>query len=534
MSPSIYLINPSSDFPTYFSADVFAGSGIQAAALMADLAISTIAAMAPNDFDVTLCDENITPIDFDTAADFIGVTGKITQWGRMTAIAREFRDRGKVVLIGGPYGSLCPGDVQPHCDILVRGETEDIIEGLFADLRRGRWKNEYVGGTPDLARSPVPRWDLYPNERALMGTLQTSRGCPFECEFCDVIQYVGRKQRHKPVAHVLRELDQVYRLGYRRVFLADDNFTVYRGRAKELLEALRAWNLRQDRGRVFFVTQVSIDAARDDELLEMCAAAGLVQVFIGIETPNEDSLRETKKRQNLKINLADQAQRFLDHGISVVGGMIVGFDSDGPDIFQRQFQFAMSTPIPIFSVGALVAPSATPLHARMERAGRLMPDGSEVAAMPWSTNIVPQQMTRQQLLSGIQWLCNALYRPEAFGERVLRFVEQLGRRRDPGHLDGAWTLDNLREVDTEGFALLPRLKRLGPGESRMWSRICRALARRPECTEFVIPMLVQYLQIRYMYERGSFWESTPSLASGGRTATPDAWRLAELSPHLPA
>ncbi len=149
----------------------------------------------------------------------------------------------------------------------------------------------------------MPRWDLYPNGQALMGSVQTSRGCPFECEFCDVIQYLGRKQRHKPVGQVLAELDQLYRLGYRSVFLADDNFTVYRARAKELLVALRDWNARQTDGRMRLMSQVSIDAAGDEDMLQMCADAGLTHVFIGIETPNEESLREAKKRQNLKKNL---------------------------------------------------------------------------------------------------------------------------------------------------------------------------------------------------------------------------------------
>ena len=188
MRPSLYLINPAVDFPTYFGGEVYAGWDLRPATLMADLAIPTVAGMVPRDFDVRLCDENISPIEFDISADFVGITGKITQWGRMTAIAREFRRRGKVVLIGGPYASLSPEVVRPHCDIVVRGEAEDISEELFSDLRKGRWKPEYVGNRPDLARSPMPNWELYPNDRALLGTVQTSRGCPFECEFCDVIQ----------------------------------------------------------------------------------------------------------------------------------------------------------------------------------------------------------------------------------------------------------------------------------------------------------------------------------------------------------
>src|SRR5712691_1773009 len=250
MAKSIYLINPAADFPSYFSSEVFAASGLAPAISMADLAIATIAAMAPGDFAVRLCDEYVSPIDFDTSADFVGITGKVSQWSRMKSIALEFRRRGAVVVIGGPYASLSPEVVRPYCDILVRGEIEDISTRLFADLRSGNWQTEYVGNRPDLKTSPLPRWDLYPNDRAMMGTVQTSRGCPFECEFCDVIEYLGRKQRHKAVDQVLRELDELYRHGYRSVFLADDNFTVYRARAKELLAAIRDWNTRQHDGPI--------------------------------------------------------------------------------------------------------------------------------------------------------------------------------------------------------------------------------------------------------------------------------------------
>ena len=507
MGKSIYLINPASDSPSYFTAEVYGAWGSGPATLMADLAIPTIAAMAPKDFDVRICDESVCPIDFDMPVDFVGITGKVSQWCRMAAIAREFRQRGKTVLIGGSYASLSPDVVRSHCDILVRGEVENTIQGLFSDLRAGCWKEEYIGDRPDLTNSVVPNWAMYPNERAVMGAVQTSRGCPFECEFCDVIQYLGRRQRHKSVSQVLRELDEVYRYGHRYIFLADENFTAYRDRTKELLAALRKWNLRQDQGRVRFVTQVSIDAAKDEELLKMCSEAGLTQVFVGIETPNEDSLRETKKRQNLKINLAEEIQHFLEHGISVTGGMIVGFDADGLDIFERQYQFAMSTPIPIFSIGALVAPAETPLFARMFKEGRIVSSGSGVAAAPWSTNIVPHQLTSEQLSRGIKWLCNSLYQPSAFGDRMLHFIDKLGRRLDPRHSEGMRQTRNLRTIESESIDLLANLFRLGPGEQLMWTSIRKGMSRKPESAEFVIPMLVQYLQIRYMYERGQFWES---------------------------
>ena len=469
----------------------------------------------------------MTPVDFDTAAEFVGITGKITQGSRMIALGDEFRRRGKTVIIGGPFASLSPEVLRDHCDILVRGELEGIAETFFADLRRGSWKDEYSGERPDLATSPLPNWDLYPNDRALMGCVQTSRGCPFECEFCDVIQYLGRNQRHKSVEQILAELDALYALGHRSAFLADDNFTAYRKRAKELLAAIGEWNRARPDGPVSFGTQVSIDAARDDEVLELCAQAGMTWVFIGIETPNEESLRESHKRQNVGVDIPGRVQRFLDHGISVTGGMIVGFDADGLDIFARQFEFAMSTPIPIFSLGALVAPAATPLYERMERAGRLRTGGSEVAATPWDTNIVPVGMSREQLLAGLKWLCNQLYQPENFAQRVLQLIDRLGPQRGPHRRDDDHqAARNPRPIAQSGFALLHRLIRLGPGERAMWNRIYGAMREKPETEPFVLEALARYAQIRCMYDVGGFWE--PQLADAA-SAFPAAGGAAGLA-----
>lgn len=497
--PRLYAINPASDFATYFSAEVLAASGRRPGAIIADLAISTLAAFAPAGFDVRLCDENITPIDFDVSADWIAITGKINQRGRMIAIANEFRRRGHKVLIGGPYASLSPAAMRPYCDVLVRGEIEAIHEQIFADLAEGTPREEYVGDRPDLGASPVPRWDLYANDRALLGSVQTSRGCPFECEFCDVIQYLGRRQRHKSVAQVLAELELLHARGYRSVFLADDNFTAYRKRTKELLEALARW---QEARGVDLVTQVSVDAARDEELLDMCVDARLTEVFIGIETPNAASLLETKKRQNLHVDLAAEVDRFVERGIAVMGGMIVGFDADGPEVFKLQYEFAMQTSIPIFSLGALVAPDATPLHARMAAEGRLRRGGPDVQAVPWSSNIVPGGMSVDQLDRGLKGLCNALYAPAAFGERVLRFISRFQRdragRATPPHAP--------RAIDAEAVEVAMGVRRLGAEESKLFYRVWSAASRRPETMPYVTRFLFQYAQIRHMFGNGSYWE----------------------------
>ncbi|MBD3305445.1 radical SAM protein [candidate division KSB3 bacterium] len=194
----------------------------------------------------------------------------------------------------------------------------------------------------------------------MIGSLQTSRGCPFECEFCSVQAYAGRRQRYKPLAHILKELDVLYTSGYRNIFLVDDNLTANRRRAKELLTTLRAWNNQRPQGKVRFVTEVSLDIAREDDILSLCAEAGLTEVLIGIETPNEKSLQEINKRQNIGIDLKDSIQRFVDHNICVIGHMMVGFDADTLAIFEQQCQFAMTTPIPIFLVWTLMAAIGTP------------------------------------------------------------------------------------------------------------------------------------------------------------------------------
>jgi radical SAM superfamily enzyme YgiQ (UPF0313 family) len=461
----------------------------------------TVAAFVPSDFEITVCEESVTPVDFSKQVDFVGLTGKNTQWHRMREIAREFRARGVCVVIGGPFASLDPDTVRPHCDVLVRGEIEEIAEGLFADLWAGSWKSEYVGTKPDLNRSPLPRWDLYPNGAALSGTVQTSRGCPFDCEFCDVIEYLGRKQRHKSIPQVLAELDQLYRLGYRSVFLADDNFTVYRARAKALLAALADWNGRQPDGPMRFTTQVSIDAAGDPELLRMCADAGIAQVFIGIETPNEEALRIAKKRQNLKRDLAAEIQRFVEHGICVEAGMVVGFDGDDARIFQRQHEFAMDCPVPVFALYALLAPTATPLFARLKKDGRLVDDheiASDGAAGPWSTNVVPLGMSRSELRQGIRWLARSLYTPEAFEARVTRLLDSYGAAYKSS-LSGRPGMST-RPVDTDAVALAFRVSELGSAEEAMVRRLFRRIQQQPEAAFNVISVLARYAQIRHVYQ----------------------------------
>lgn len=501
MPISIDFIHPRDDAPSYYGADIVEAWGSAPALTMVDLGTTTVAALAPKDVEVRITEESVETVDLDRSADFVALTGKVSQRGRIAALAEEARRKGRTVILGGPWASLSPDSAREHCDVLVRGEIEDIAPGLFADLASGKWKDEYVGTRPELDRSPLPRWDLYPTDRALLGSVQTSRGCPFECDFCDVIQYLGRHQRFKPISAVLAELDVLYGLGFRNVFLADDNFTVARSRAKELLEALRAWNQSLPDGKVLFSTQVSIDAAQDEELLEMCATAGLAHVFIGIETPNAESLKEAKKRQNLGRDLVAQVGRFHDHGIVVVGGMVVGFDHDGPDIFDLQLEFATAAALPVVTAGALVAPEGTPLRDRMEAEGRLVGVDFHVAATPWETNFEPARMSRVELLDGMRQLTHDLYAPSAFGDRLVALCRRLGPRRDPKYANGERVPFRVRRsAEREARRIASRVALMGPGEAVMMARVLGEVMRKPGVLDLVGPLLLHYAQARLMMD----------------------------------
>jgi radical SAM superfamily enzyme YgiQ (UPF0313 family) len=502
MPPSLYLLNPSEDTPGYYSTEVLEAWGIARVASIADLAIPTVAALAPRDWKIALCDQRVQQVNFDTDAEIIGITGKVSQRENMKALATEFRRRGKLVVMGGPYASLNPDDLRPHADIVVHGELEEIAPRLFADIASGKYERDYEGTRPDLASSPLPRWDLYPRGLALNAQVQTSRGCPFECEFCDVIQYLGRKQRWKEPDQVVRELDQLYRLGYRNVLFADDNFTVMRRRARALVERLAEWNAARRAGRAYFTTQLSIDIARDPDLLAHCVAAGLCGAFIGIETPNEESLADMRKRQNLRVDLAEEVRKIVAAGMMVVCGIVVGFDQDGPDIFERQAAFVETLPVPCVSVGLLVAPPSTPLYARVKAEGRLGDLNPGGGFGFFETNMRPKRMSAAELQAGMKWLVNRIYSPAAFARRLQSFVA----------LSGAKAL----EADVPLFGpserlLARRLAQYGPAERRLIALFEDLAWKRPELRQELGYALVYYCQFRHVMEFRGLWN--PSLAA---------------------
>lgn len=445
-SKRIYLIAP---LPTFGRETLVSDKVLhvdERHTIIAAAGIVTVAAYFDDGFEIRLCDELIDDVDFDDPAEIVGISVNVAQVRRGIEIARRFRSQGRTVIMGGAHVSLDPEAFHGEADCLVVGEFEAIAPQVVADLQAGTLQPVYRGPQADLAQTRIPRWDLYPNARAVSGVVQTSRGCPFACNFCDVIEYLGRSQRHKPPERVVEELQVLYDVGYRTIHLSDDNFTVYRRRTRGLLEALASWNGRDGREPVQFFTQASIDLAQDDELLALCHEAGVREVFIGIETNNEDALKESKKRQNLQHDLVEQCSRVVAAGIPVTSGMMVGFDSDDLDCFERQFAFGMSLPVVVLRVTVLVAPVATPLYAQMKAEGRLVDDDSFDLLPGGSllTNFMPRQMTREQLAEGAIWLIESLMEPENVIRRFQHFASllkpsppRLRRQRGPRLAAGA-------------------------------------------------------------------------------------------------
>jgi hypothetical protein len=496
MPQSIYIINPQEAAPYFFSSEVLGQAGIGRFPIVADLATPTLAALVPAGWTIEICDERREDVDLETKADVIAITGKVSQRGRMKELAREFRRRNKLVIAGGPHVSLWPDDLRGLADVLVIGEAEDIAAQLFADIQAGTQKPEYRGGKPDLRHSPKPRWDLYRFRHSMAGQVQTSRGCPFECDFCDVIQYLGRKQRWKEPDQVVSELAVLYGLGCRDVLLADDNFTVMRKRARALLEAIEAWNLGQPTGRMRFATQLSIDAARDPDLLALAVRAGLDRCFIGIETPNEEALKESLKRQNLRVDLAEEVGKIVRSGLLPLCGMIVGFDHDGPDIFERQAMFIARLPAPVIQIGLLVAPHGTPLWTRIKDEGRLDED------YPGENNLTGTNMTLKllpepTLKPGWRWLLNDIYDPWHWLARVEHFAEVSPQNINRRGL----TVFSLIEA-----RLATALAKRGTSEQAVLARLEKLVLQRPDLLTQIGYALIVYCQTRHMLDHFGLWD----------------------------
>jgi radical SAM superfamily enzyme YgiQ (UPF0313 family) len=423
------------------------------------LGLATLAALCPAQWEVTIVDENVESVPLAPQADLVGVCGMGVQFDRQCELLRHYREAGYRVVAGGSFASLCPERYEGLAHAVVAGEAEYIWPRFCADFERGRAASLYrETGTVRMEDSPTPRFDLLKLDRYAMVTMQFSRGCPFLCEFCDIIVMFGRKPRHKTLAQVERELEALRGLGVRSVFFVDDNLIGNKAVARELAAGLLAYQKRH--GFPFrFGTEVSINLAQEHELLGLLRDAKFTWVFIGIESPDPETLRQTRKTQNTREDLHVSLQRIYAHGIDVLAGFIVGFDGDTERTFELQRRFIMDAGIQVAMVGLLTALPRTPLYERLKAEGRLL-EQERADNTKAATNVIPKSMSYEALVEGYQRMVRQLSTDAAIADKV---VTKLRLMAAPVY-DGDYTaLESLRII-----ARLLARGVLAGGPARLW------------------------------------------------------------------
>ncbi|MEE2708900.1 MAG: radical SAM protein [Gemmatimonadota bacterium] len=419
----LLLINPR--FPESFWSFKWAIDKVMPAnrrTMNSPLGLATLAALCPDDWEIEVVDENIETIPLDPEADLIGICGMGIQFERQKELMKFYRNKGHFVVAGGSYASLCPEAYEHLADTVIAGEAEYIWPAFCRDFAKGVHNPLYQESDEvSLHDSPIPRFDLLKMDRYHAVSLQFSRGCPYRCEFCDIIIMFGRKPRTKAVEQVGRELDALREQGVRNVFFVDDNLIGNKKLAKELLVYLADYQKKHSY-YFHFGTEASLNLAGDDELLEDFVAANFEWVFIGIESPDEDSLKETMKFQNTRMDMMTSVRKIYSYGIEITAGFIVGFDHDTPEIFEKQFQFIMNSGIQAAMIGLLTAIPKTPLYERLEKDGRLRTeedDSDTTNNTKLRTNVMPLGMTYEEMVSGYRNLFDRLLENRNIAGRVL-------------------------------------------------------------------------------------------------------------------
>ena len=402
-------------------------------AMTPPLGLVTVAALCPASWEIRLLDHNFEEVrEADLLwADLVMISAMHAQRLDAQAILRQARALGRRTFVGGPWASTEPDVVLLDADHVIVGEAEEAFADIAAALENGTAERLYtITDKPDLTGSPVPRFDLLKMDKYTSMPVQFSRGCPFQCEFCDIITIYGRKPRAKTPTQLIAELDTLRELGWKNeVFIVDDNFIGNHYKALALSKELADWQVEHKHPFSFY-TEASIDLADKTELLSAMVAANFMYVFIGIETPSSEALKESRKFQNLRKNNVEQVRVIQEAGLWVLAGFIVGFDSDDATIFERQREFIELTTITWAMAGVLQAPPTTALYDRMKREGRLI-ENSEA-----TTNFSPPNfhtvLSFPVLLRGLSTLLSGLYEAEPFFKRALRSLESLAATSQPG------------------------------------------------------------------------------------------------------
>lgn len=466
---NILLVYP--EFPDTFWSFRHALSFIHKKSSSPPLGLLTIAAMLPQEWEKKLVDLNVETLhERDIAwADLVFVSAMVVQRKSTFEVIHRAKLQGKTVVAGGP---IFTGEWEQFTEVdhFVLNEGEITLPLFLADFALGKAQRVYeTSEYADITQTPVPQWELAKMDRYDSLSIQYSRGCPFNCDFCNVTAMLGHRPRTKSAGQIIAELDRMWNAGWRRnIFFVDDNFIGNKRQLKEeILPALIAW--RKGKENVHFITEASINLADDARLMQMMTAAGFTSVFVGIETPDEDSLKECNKGQNTRRNLIDSVKTLQRNGLQVMGGFIVGFDNDTTTIFQRQVEFIQKSGIVTAMVGMLQAPYGTSLYERMEKEGRLMGemDGDNADG---STNIVPA-MGLSTLTQGYHHLLKEIYHPKQFYARVRTFLREYNPPIAPISL-------RMEEV-AAFFRTVWRLGILGVERAEYWKLFFWTLTRYP-------------------------------------------------------
>ena len=388
------------------------------------LGLLTVGAMLSRDWELRLIDMNVENLKYDDIkeADYVFISAMVVQKQSAKKIINKCNELGTKIVAGGPLFTAEYEEFE-SVDHFVLDEAEKSLPPFLEDLKNGCPKHIYrANGYPDLEKTPSPNWSLLNMKKYQSMNLQYSRGCPFNCEFCNITALFGRQVRTKNKDQMVKELDDLYNKGWRGgVFIVDDNFIGNKTKLKEdVLPSMINW-MEKHNHPFFFSTEASINLADDEELMRLMVEAGFNMVFVGIETPNEESLAECNKFQNKNRDLVMCIKKMQRAGLQVTGGFIVGFDSDPPSIFEKQIEFIQNSGIVTAMVGLLNAPRGTRLYKRLQEEGRILKDftGNNT---DFSINFIPK-INHETLLAGYKNIIDGIYSPQPYYERVKRFLK---------------------------------------------------------------------------------------------------------------
>lgn len=444
------------------------------------LGLLTVAALLPKDWNKKLIDMNANQlIDDDILwADLVFISAMSIQSESANKVIQRCRNLDAKIVAGGPLFTSS-SELYKNIDYLVLNEAEITLPIFLKDLSEGKPKHKYTSKDwADITTTPLPLWDLVSMDNYTSMNLQYSRGCPFNCEFCDITVLYGRKPRTKTKEQVIAELDTLYFTGWRGpVFFVDDNFIGNKVKLKkEILPAITDWMTKR-KNPFYLNTEASINLADDESLMSQMAKAGFEAVFVGIESPNEKSLIECHKPQNTNRDLIASVKKIQQFGLEVQGGFIVGFDNDHPKIFEELTNFIQQSGIVTAMVGLLNAPKGTNLEKRLISEGRMLQDftGNNT---DFTINFIPK-MDSEKLMNGYKSILKTIYSPKYFYERVMVFMKDFEpKKKKVFHLNPSYILALFRSIYKLGV--------LGEERIYYWKLFIWTLFRKPQLFSLAI------------------------------------------------